>query len=749
MRKPTKTILAIAALACGAWNAPAVKPGAYINTISGEGRNLPPRYVLPMLSNGELSVHFDVQGTQEVDSYKNINDGVLWEGRRLGPPKDDLFSFGHFRQAIEYEGSSYSYPDKWTQTLDTRNAEMICENGYGAKLSVKTEIIVHADCDIVAIRKTFSTSAALGTPVRFKFIYDLSDNPASFNMPRRMFFEPSAAADGTIDIAYRAYGLMDYEGVISLGCDKDCAAVSARPEDCSMTVEVMPAPGKDVSVSFYAMYADVMSRHKYPREIASLKAMAREQGFEGLLGSHLRTWSERMGHSEINIPDEKLERAYAGGIYMLLASATRWSFPVGIGLWGGRFFAFDEAYCYLGLASSNHLDIARRAPEFRRKKLDLACKRTKDTGARFPWETMENGLEGAPQPYSHWYDHVFHMAHVTTECWTHYLYTCDREYLEKVAYPVMKECSKFFKLHMCHTHPDGSVTFGTTTDLERLGGAIENPFFSSCGAIYTFECTARAAAILGVDSELAGIYSSTAAELRKTLPRNDTMYIPYAGCEENSIAVTTGMYPYPVLSTDDPFERAAVKHFYDERYTSGNMYKLGSGLCPWYAGWIASAMAAYGERDKSLALLQEAASQIGYFSEHFEINEETVVRRPWFNTAAGNYVHALDQTLLLNRDDNVFLCYSAPIEWQDYSFTLPCYGNMNACVEVKDGKMKKCVISAAGWSGECAPKHIYIPEDLLKNVKLTKEAKAMMMAENGLCRFDISLNPGQSIAIVK
>ena len=58
---------------------------------------------------------------------------------------------------------------------------------------------------------------------------------------------------------------------------------------------------------------------------------------------------------------------------------------------------------------------------------------------------MENGLEGAPQPYSHWYDHVFHMAHVTTECWTHYLYTCDREYLEKVAYPVMKECSKFFK----------------------------------------------------------------------------------------------------------------------------------------------------------------------------------------------------------------------------------------------------------------------------------------------------------------
>lgn len=70
MGKLTKTITALTALACVSWNALAVKPEAYINTISGEGRNLPQRYVLPMLSNGELSVHFDVQGTQEVNSYK-------------------------------------------------------------------------------------------------------------------------------------------------------------------------------------------------------------------------------------------------------------------------------------------------------------------------------------------------------------------------------------------------------------------------------------------------------------------------------------------------------------------------------------------------------------------------------------------------------------------------------------------------------------------------------------------------------
>ena len=135
----------------------AERASSFVNTISGEGDNLPPRYVMPLLSNGDISIHFDVQGTQTISSYANGVDGVLWEGRRLsdlGP----LLSFGHYLQSVSYGGRQWEKPDTWTQTLDTRNAEMICENGYGDALSVKTEIIVHAAHDIVAIRKTFSAS---------------------------------------------------------------------------------------------------------------------------------------------------------------------------------------------------------------------------------------------------------------------------------------------------------------------------------------------------------------------------------------------------------------------------------------------------------------------------------------------------------------------------------------------------------------------------------------------------------------
>lgn len=47
------------------------------------------------------------------------------------------------------------------------------------------------------------------------------------------------------------------------------------------------------------------------------------------------------------------------------------------------------------------------------------------------------------------------------------------------------------------------LIIGKCTDIERLGPAVENPFLTSCGAIYNFEIAARAADILGIDAEYA------------------------------------------------------------------------------------------------------------------------------------------------------------------------------------------------------------------------------------------------------
>ena len=727
----------------------AIRDDSFINVIQGKGGDRPPRYVMPLLSNGNLSIRFDMMGTQMVVPTYTRENGLLWEGRRVGPPRDALFSFGHFRQEIACNGQSYDTPDTWSQTLDTRHAELVCENTFGPSLSVKTEIIVHEGMNILAIRKTFSTREPLPGPVAYRLCYDLSSEKGRFVMPHRMNFITSRdEVAHSVDIAYTAIGHRDYAGRISF-CSDSPARPDERLEQLSLRVEVEPKVGKPVSVAFFLLYSDNLETDDATSQIAEYKHAVRAEGFDGLRRSHREAWDTYWNQANLDIPDQRLERAYAGGLYQLKSNATRWSFPVGIGPWSGHFFAFDETYCYMGLASSNHLDIARRAPEFRRKYLERAVGRTSGTGARYPWETIEDGFEATPFPYGHWFDHVFHMSHIATAAWTHYLFTNDLDYLREVAFPMMKECARFFLLQMCYWHPDGSVTLGKTTDLERLGPAVENPFFSSCGAIYTMESTLKAAAILGIEDEVFGQLRKAAEGLRQSLPHDGERYVPYKGCTENSIAVTTGMYPYPVLSTEDSLERAAVMHFYDERYKAGNMYAVGSGLCPWYASWMASVLANYGDRDKSLSLLQEAASQIGYFSEHFEINERDVVRVPWFTTAAGNYVHALDQTMLLNRGDDVFVCHATPVEWKDYAFTLPCYGNMLLSVEVRKGRLSKCEIRRNEWSDSSDEKTFWVPDYLLEEKHIVKNALPLMERVKGYYKFHVALSGEQTLSLVR
>lgn len=743
IRKFVHLLLALALLVPSV--ASAERTGSMINTIEGEGDNMPQRYSLPLISNGSICLHLDEQASHNRVNTNDYLSSILWQGRRTGVPNDKLFPFGFLRQEIVAEGKTYIVSSKWKQAIDAQRAMMICENSYNCGLDIKSEVFAYADADILVIRKTFSAPKGLSAPVTYKLKYDQSAEIGSFVSPRRMTFSP-VWNDGSIDIGYKAYGLKDYEGVISFITSAD-AERNLSLEDLSYSVKVEPVPGKPVTVDFFLCFSDNVYNKSFEDECSRYKQMVTSLGFDGLLSSHAETWAERWGKSSIEIPDEQLERAYAGGKYMLISNATRWSFPVGIGLWEGRYFGFDETCCYLGLASSNLLDISRRAPEFRKSLLKRAVSRTKDTGCRWVWETMEDGTEGTPTGF--WEDHVFHMSHVATAAWTQFQFTNDLEYLRNTAYPILLESSRFFKFHQLYTHPDGSVTFGKCTDLERLGPGIENPFFSSCGAIFTFECTVEAAKILGIEDEQTASFAEAASALRKTLPNNGEMYVPYLGCKENSVAVTTGMYPYPVLSTDDKLERAAIDHFYEERYSAGNMYKMGSGLCPWYASWIASALSNYGERTKSLKLLKEAASQIGYFAEHFEINEAEVVMRPWFTTAAGNYVNALNQTLLLNRADEVFVCYSAPVEWKDYSFTLPCYGNMLCTVEVRNGQISKCLFTVNDTKLPCVEKTIHIPAYLINEKNLAKASKGMAIKENGLYSFKLDLQDGGSFNLMK
>ena len=93
--------------------------------------------------------------------------------------------------------------------------------------------------------------------------------------------------------------------------------------------------------------------------------------------------------------------------------------------------------------------------------------------------------------------------------------------------------------------------------------------------------------------------------------------------------------------------------------------------------WMAAALAGLGDKDEPVKMLDEAADGAGCFGEMFEINEEKVSRTPWFSTASGNVVYALNQMLVQNRaDGTIRLAQGVPEAWKEYAFKLACHGDL-------------------------------------------------------------------------
>jgi hypothetical protein len=80
---------------------------------------------------------------------------------------------------------------------------------------------------------------------------------------------------------------------------------------------------------------------------------------------------------------------------------------------------------------------------------------------------------------------------------------------------------------------------------------------------------------IGLDPECAGAWGALARDLRASLPRDGGKYVPHPGCEQKSIAVYGGLYPYPALAPDDPRLLAAIDDFDAGGDAFGNMYKQG------------------------------------------------------------------------------------------------------------------------------------------------------------------------------
>jgi hypothetical protein len=408
-------------------------------------------------------------------------------------------------------------------------------------------------------------------------------------------------------------------------------------------------------------------------------------------------WGEYYAESFVRLPDARLQRMYDVQQYHLRCNATRWGFPVGIFPyhWQGKYFGFDEMYMHDGLISAGHFETAKRSPAWRYKVMHRALTRQSHYynrgkyGARWMWMSLEDG-EVETAGVGFWLDHIFAMGTIARSAWTQYTYSGDVKYLKEIGYPIIVECARFYRNNWIIEESEGVARIGRCTDLERLGPSRDRAFLSTCSAIYALRVAADAADVLGVDKKESADFRAAADRLVKGLPvsADGTRYIAYEGCKEDSVGTLGGLYPFPIFGSKNALQSEAARHFIEVGRAAGNMYPTGNKVCPWYAAKMSAAMTELGDRREPCRWLLEAAGAIGAFGETWEINEPGVRYHPWFTTASGNCVFAINDMLIKG---------TVPESWKSYAFSLPDgKGNRIDC-EFKDGKcVKREVVALKG-----------------------------------------------------
>lgn len=704
----------IGKIALAAVLAPTALFAHWSNTTGGNGDSVDKgKYACALISNGSISTQIDNLGVQRQKKYVSFTPQVAWEGRRYGAPKDALISHGYFDTAFSVDGKVQDKPVKWSQTLDNKSA--FSENTVEyPDATVKTVAFVPAGHDMLVVKKVITPKKE--GAVKFDFIYKFAPQTRFKERERvstvNKIIEPNRAT-----FEYVAIGMKAYKGMISIMSDFPSAPSFPDGDTAVLASEAKASPASPIEINYFVSFNDNYGKPDYKAADSAAKAFARANGFDKIFAEHKNAWAKYWQGSHINIPDKEIEKTYYTGLYHQRCNSTKWSLPVGVfagSHWDGRFFGWDEAFNSMAFATSGKFEHSRKVSDFRTSRLGKATYwvnkdgKRRSSGARFVWESTEEGDEAAP--FGFWMEHIFHMSNMVMATWGHYLYSNDVDFLKKNYELMVESCLYYVKNRLYNI--DGKLKVGYCTDLERMGEAKLNPFMTSCGIIYSLEKTAQAADVLGVDKDLAKQFRETAAKLRQSLPNDGEKYVPYEGSKDYSIGSVGGFYPYPVLDPNNQLAKKAVYDFHKNIDKGGNMYEMGKGVNAWYAGWMSSALVNFNDRENPAQLLAGAAKEVGSFYDTYEINEPAnkVQKCPWFSTGSGNFVYALNQMLArCTENGKIYVCTSVPDSWNDIDFNLPCYGGLWLKADIKDGRLASAELYAQGKGKNGAERTVVIP----------------------------------------
>lgn len=697
---------------------------------------LSPRYVGPLLGNGELSCFLDENGAMhDFAAFRAWpSPRVYWAGRRRAGQERPLAPFGLFTLAPNWE---WMESTGWSQALDVRRGLTVTEHRRGAALD-RTETALLLDRNVIAVHR--HVERLRGSP-RLGFTFRLCP-PGSMDLPPAVVLTGGGQDASGAWLDYRLDGVVTYRGRIALWADRP-GTVSCQGNAVSIEVALQAAAD---DVTFYLAFADDLGddtlyrqsgwagRHAdHPllapiirdlyerpvtrgeplRQVADWRAWTARAGWDGVRAHQADRWGEYWGTGWVSLPDAPAAQAlWETGMYAIRTQLTRWSVPVAIhgDYFNGQYF-WDAMASVRALLRAGHWPLVTRLLEHSLSVVPLGMQMLDGTGVRDCAPSFEGGYfylwpAGCSVYEVHASDCPSRLA------WSWYRYAgVGRGTLARY-YPLFWGPAEFFRRWMVYTGPDGKLFTGACVDVNESVPAVVNGAATVGAAVTSTRLAAEAAAILGRDADLAGKWRSIAAGL-SVEPDVNKRGLLAAHRADQGVSfpafslVADPPFKFGVLYAADPRVRRTLDAWLRECKTRENWAVAAAGdaetakasqdvanpdpvAWTWPAAEAVRVLALMGDGERAAEVVAELARCSQNFASLYECKVMTdgYVSLPWFVTSSAELAASISSMLLQDDGERITVLPAVPATWRRCAFRLAAMDRTTVEVRVAGGRLR-------------------------------------------------------------
>jgi len=729
-------------------------------------------YNSPVIGNGEVVTMIGPTGYHNgfCPSGEYVNRTIFWAGRRMHdartakiriprvPPEEligatiPLVRYGRFLRTLKIDGVE-TKDRNWEQTVDCDQGVVISTLKHGPIIE-QTKSLVCLNYNMIVFHTRLENHSEESKKIEFILTYEFGDAEGLMATGTRLHIRRPHPED---------LGFGDVEGARSLETD-----LEHRPphilENLSVQYELERHLG-EVRIGRYPLgvIKDTENGGRFIHQISLESGDSTElwfwatlsdrlkyahfMDFEAMkekLKAHQKSWADFWNTSHVELGNPQLEVIRKTCLYTLRCNASPWTIPPGYlsTHWEGRVF-HDEFYPFMGMISSNYVELAERVPNWRLLTLPHAVIRSAGRGANFGWEVTETGEESAP--YGHWVDEQFRHGQISEQAWRYYLHTGNLEDLERF-YPVLKGCADWMIHDVLIRDENGRLKARTIADMSEHVISAQNSIFVACATVRSLENAARAAELLEKDKTKIKHWRELASQLRQNLPKDEKQKI-YHYADDTNIPTETAhlamVYPFAIDIHSEYAENTTKDawRIYQKNKELATSEKVSSYNWIWALGRLATICFYQGLADKGYEALNQTPKSVGPFmapNEHYRSKGGAFL--PWFTTGSGAYVYAMNAMFVQVIDERGAIIFPAlPSSVKNARFDrLLAHNGVAVSGEVSNGK----IVELTAFSESTISWSFRMPEKLAKNIEFADGLSPSKTDENGLITIYCKLQKG-------